>query len=101
MWSKCARPVQLCFLLLNHLRVRTVCIAAEGYFMESIDCEFGIVHHKIYIHQKFIRLFVVDTYAKLKPGSNGGLVLDVKYPAINSSADMTFTNPTPYQGGSL
>jgi len=69
--------------------------------MESIDCEFGIVHHKIYIHQKYIRLFVVDTYAKLKPGSNGGLVLDVQYPSINSSTDMTFSSPVSYQGGSL
>jgi len=76
------------------------CVAA-GYFMESIDCEFGIVYHKIYIHQKYIRLFIVDTYARLKPGSNGGLMLNLKYPSINSSSDMIFTNPTSYQGGSL
>ena len=68
--------------------------------MESLDCEFGIAHHKIYIHQKYIRLFVVDTYAWLKPGSNGGLVLNVKYPPLNSS-DMIFQHPNPYQGGSL
>jgi len=76
-------------------------VAATGYFMESIDCEFGIVHHKIYIHQKYIRLFIVDTYAKLKPGSNGGLVLNVIYPALNSSDDITFSNPIHYQGGSM
>jgi len=75
--------------------------AAAGYFMESIDCEFGIAHHKIYIHQKYVRLFVVDTYAKLKPGSNGALVLNMKYPMLNASTDMIFSNPTPYRGGSL
>jgi len=77
-----------------------VVAAAAGYFMESIDCEFGIAHHKIYIHQKYIRLFVVDTYARLKPGSNGGLVLMLEYPSLNSSSDMIFQNPTFYQGGS-
>ena len=69
--------------------------------MESIDCEFGTVHHKIYIHQKYIRLFVVDTHAKLKRGAYGGMVLNVKYPSLNSSNDMIFTSPVPYQGGSL
>jgi len=68
--------------------------------MEYIDCEFGVVYHKIYMHQKYIRLFVVDTFAKLKPGSNGGLVLAVQYPSVNSSTDMIFTSPVPYQGGS-
>lgn len=74
--------------------------ALEGYFMESIDCEYGIAHHKMYMHQKYIRLFVVDTYAKLKPGSTGGLVLNIKYPPVNSSVDMTFGEPVPFQGGS-
>ena len=71
-----------------------------GYFEEKIDCEFGIVYHKMYMHQKYIRLFVLDTYAVLKPGSNGGLVLNVRYPSVNSSTDMRFTNPIAYQGGS-
>jgi len=75
--------------------------AAVGYFMESIDSEFGIVHHKIYIHQKYIRLFIVDTYVRLKPGNNGNMMLNLQYPSVNSSADIIFTNPTPYQGGSL
>jgi len=83
------------------LDVDIVAAGAAGYFEESIDCEFGMAYHRIYMHQKYIRLFVVDTYAVLKPGSNGGLVLNLKYPSINSSADMTFGNPTPYQGGSL
>ena len=68
--------------------------------MEYIDCEFGVVYHKIYMHQKYIRLFVVDTFVKLKPDSHGGLVLNVQYPSVNSSTDMTFTSPVPYQGGS-
>jgi len=76
-------------------------VADAGYFMESIDCELGTVHHKIYIHQKYIRLFIVDTYAQLKPGSDGGLVLNLRYPSFNSSSDMIFGNPTLYQGGSL
>ena len=76
-------------------------LAVAGYFMESIDCEFGIVHHKIYIHQKYIRLFVVDTYARLKPGSNSGMMLNLKYPSLNSSTDIIFSNPASYQGGSL
>ena len=71
-----------------------------GYFEEKIDCEFGIVYHKMYMHQKYIRLFVLDTYAVLKPGSNGGLVLNVRYPSVNSSTDMRFSNPIAYQGGS-
>jgi len=54
----------------------------------------------MYMHQKYIRLFVLDTYAVLKPGSNGGLVLNVRYPSVNSSTDMRFTNPIAYQGGS-
>ena len=69
--------------------------------MESLDCEFGIAHHKIYIHQKYIRLFIADTYAWLKPGSHGGLVLNMQYPSLNSSSDIIFENPTPYQGGSM
>jgi len=69
--------------------------------MESIDCEYGVVYHKIYIHQKYIRLFVVDTYARLKPGNTvGGLTLKLSYPTLNSSSDLTFNSPAPYQGGS-
>ena len=68
--------------------------------MEYIDCEYGEVYHKIYMHQKYIRLFVLDTYAIAKPGSYGGLVVNVRYPSVNSTADMIFTNPIPYQGGS-
>jgi len=84
-----------------HRLMQCLPVADAGYFMESIDCEFGIAHHKIYIHQKYIRLFIVDTYARLKPGVNGGLVLNLKYPSIDSSTDMIFSNPTSYQGGSL
>ena len=88
-------------LLCHHAEESGICDAVHaGYFMESIDCEYGIAHHKMYMHQKYIRLFVVDTYAKLKPGSTGGLVLNIKYPSVNSSVDMTFGEPVPFQGGS-
>ena len=38
-------------------------IPAIGVFMETIDCDFAYIEHRMYIHQKYIRLFVSDIYA--------------------------------------
>jgi hypothetical protein len=49
--------------------------------MEWIDTEYATIEHKIYMHQKYIRLFVVETYAKLKPTALGSVMLTLKYPS--------------------
>lgn len=68
--------------------------------MEMVDCEYATVYHKIYVHQKYIRLLVVDTYAVLKSGGIGGLTLRMNYPDINSTDDIVWQGKTPYMGGS-
>jgi len=96
-WNKLLLILHTHFYLVNY-NLRD-CAAGAGYFMEYIDCEYGVVYHKIYVHQKYIRLFIVDTYVKLKESAGGGLVLKLKYPSLNSSDDMIISNPTPYKGG--
>ena len=38
-------------------------IYITGVFMETIECEFAFIYHRMYMHQKYIRLFVSDIYA--------------------------------------
>ena len=64
--------------------------------MESIDCQFAYIEHRIYVHQKFIRLFISDIFARRKenPGNmGGGISLLINYPGLNSSADIVFDKP--------
>jgi hypothetical protein len=68
--------------------------------MEKVDCEYATIYHKIYLHQKYIRLLVVDTFAVLKPNVNGGLTIVLKYPSENSTEDITWQGKVPYLGGS-
>ena len=69
--------------------------------METVDCEYATIYHKIYPHQKYIRLLVVDTYAVLKQGATGGITLMLNYPELNNTADIIWREkPTPYLGGS-
>jgi hypothetical protein len=75
-------------------------IYVKGYFMEMVDCEYATVYHKIYTHQKYIRLLVVDTYAVLKQGAIGGLTVRLDYPNINNTNDVVWQGRTPYMGGS-
>ena len=74
--------------------------SAAGYFMETVDCEYATIYHKIYLHQKYIRLLVVDTYAVLKPGTTGGVTVRLNYPGLNSTDDIKWQGVTPYLGGS-
>ena len=66
--------------------------------MESIKCEFADIEHKIYLHQKFIRLFVVDIYVKMNPATLGGGTITMNYPKWESSGDLTFGSPLNYRG---
>lgn len=72
--------------------------AQDGYWMESIKCEFADIEHKIYLHQKFIRLFVVDIYVKMNPATLGGGTITMNYPKWESSGDLTFGSPLNYRG---
>ena len=68
--------------------------------METVDCEFATIYHKIYLHQKYIRLLVVDTYATLKPNAIGGVTVRLNYPDLNDTNDIVWQRKTPYMGGS-
>ncbi|ELU02128.1 hypothetical protein CAPTEDRAFT_222476 [Capitella teleta] len=63
-----------------------------GIFYENVTTDFAVIHQKIYMHQKLIRLFVVDMYAeKRNIGSSvGGGVIQRKYRKINETKDIKF-----------
>jgi len=66
--------------------------------METIDCDFAYIEHRMYTHQKYIRLFVSDIYVRMKPASIGGGMLSMKYPSMNASYDVIFDTPRFYFG---
>ena len=68
--------------------------------METVDCEFATIYHKIYLHRKYIRLLVVDTFAILKQGAIGGITVRLNYPELNSSDDIVWLGQMPYPGES-
>lgn len=68
----------------------------DGYFLETIDCEFAYIEHRIYTHQKYIRLFVSDFYARRKPESRSGGVIELRYPSLNVSSDILFDQVREY-----
>jgi len=41
----------------------SLAVPVVGVFMETIDCDFAYIEHRMYMHQKYIRLFVSDIYA--------------------------------------
>ena len=64
-----------------------------GVFMEEIECEFAWIQHRIYAHQKYIRLLVNDIYAWRKENTQGGvLYLDYfsKFSGDPESPDIDF-----------
>ncbi len=64
--------------------------------MEYIDCDFAYVYHKIYVHQKYIRVLVSDIYWKRKSGSLGGGKLVLDYPEFSASPDIDFGEAQHY-----
>lgn len=70
-----------------------------GYFMETIDCDFAYIEHKIYIHKWFIRVLVSDVYWRRKTGDQGrgGGKLILDYPDFNETEDIVFGKALPYQ----
>lgn len=66
--------------------------------MESIKCEYADIEHKIYVHQKYIRLFIVDIYVKMNPATLGGGTVTLNYPSFSSSDDIVFDQPRQYMG---
>lgn len=66
--------------------------------METIDCEFAYIEHRMYTHQKYIRLFVSDVYARRKPESKSGGVIQIHYVRVplNDSDDIKFDQPREY-----
>lgn len=70
----------------------------DGYFMESIKCEFADIEHRIYVHQKYIRLFVVDIFVRMNPATLGGGMISMAYPSFNSTNDILFGEPRQYRG---
>lgn len=72
-------------------------IVSTGFFMETIDCEFAYIEHRMYTHQKYIRLFVSDIYARRKPESKSGGVIQLRYDRrFNVSDDIQFDQPREY-----
>ncbi|ESN97174.1 hypothetical protein HELRODRAFT_193290 [Helobdella robusta] len=74
--------------------------ALQGYFMETIKSEYAYIEHKIYLHQKYIRLYVVEINYKLQPVNFGGGFLTLSYPPLVSE-DIDFKKPVPYIGNWL
>lgn len=70
--------------------------AEEGVFMETIDCDFAYIEHRMYMHQKYIRLFVSDIYAVKKRDSHGGGLLKILYPDLNVSKSINFGEKMRY-----
>ena len=65
--------------------------------MESINCDFAVIEHRTYVHQKYIRLFVTDIYVRQQSSSIGGGTLTLMRPSLISS-DTTFGIAQPYLG---
>lgn len=74
--------------------------ALEGYFMETIKSEYALIEHKVYMHQKYIRLYVVEINVKLQPANYGGGVLTLSYPPAISE-DINFRKPVTHIGNWL
>lgn len=71
--------------------------ALEGYFMETIKSEYAYIEHKMYLHQRYIRLFVVEINYVIQPVNYGGGFISLKYPDPVSD-DIIFNQRTPYIG---
>ena len=67
--------------------------------METIDCDFAFIKHKIYIHKWYIRVLVSDISWKKKSGDQGrgGGKLILNYPSFNTSDDIIFSVPRTYK----
>ena len=63
--------------------------------METIDCDFAYIEHKLYVHQKYVRLLVSDIYAMRKDRSSG--VIHFRYPKILTD-DIRFNQAHRYYG---
>ena len=65
-----------------------------GIFTETITTDFAEVQQRMYMHQKYIRVFVVDMYARKKQIGQeyGGSTIVRKFPRINSTEDIRFNS---------
>lgn len=72
--------------------------AKYGIFQETVITDFAEVEHRMYVHQKFMRVFVVDVTAQKRATtqSTGGGVINFKYPGLNSTSDIVFDTPRRY-----
>ena len=53
-----------------------------GVFTETIDCEFAMIEHRMYVHQKYVHLLVSQVYAQRKEHAIGGGILTIVYPKL-------------------
>lgn len=65
--------------------------------METIKSEYAYIEHKMYLHQRYIRLFVVEINYVIQPVNYGGGFISLKYPDPVSD-DIIFNQRTPYIG---
>ena len=65
-----------------------------GIFYENITTDFAIVQQRMYMHQKYIRVFVVDLYAEKRAigGQYGGGVLHRCFHKVNATTDIKFNS---------
>jgi hypothetical protein len=76
-----------------------VAVLLSGVFYENVTTDFAVIHQKMYVHQQFIRLLVVDFYAEKRNAGTGigGGVIHRQYQSINQTTDIKFlTKPIGY-----
>ena len=69
-----------------------------GVFTEIIDCDFALIKHRTYIHNRYIRLLVSEFSAVRKPDFIGGGVFFIDYFQLNATSDIKFEAPIPFRG---
>ena len=68
-----------------------------GYFMETIRSDYAYIEHKTFMHQKYIRLYVIQLKVNIQSTNYGGGYISLEYPEI-ASEDITFNKPIPHIG---
>ena len=65
-------------------------------FIEQVETPYAIVEIRTYIHQKYVRLLVVDIIARRKRGQYGQSFY-FTYPNVNGTQDIAFEQPRRYE----
>lgn len=77
--------------------------AKNGVFTEYIESDFAYIEHQLYLHAKYIRLFVSTIKMKRRSinGAAGGGKLRFNYPALNTTNDFDRVSSENFDGANL